>query len=66
MKLITLRDVRPIQAPLATNDASDARNASRNFPVRRPSRDPPGRMGLAIPFLRHLAKPRAAEMMEVA
>ena len=40
--------------------------AKRNLPVRRPSKDPPGLMGLATPYLRHLARPSEAERMEVA
>ena len=51
--------------PLATNPAAEASRAVTNFQVRSPSRDPPGAMGLATPFLRHLARPRAAEKMEM-
>ena len=54
-----------IQTALVINTTAEARKASRNFPVKSPSRVPPGAMGLATPFLRHLARPRAAEMMEV-
>ena len=54
-----------IQTPLVTNTPVEARMANRNFMVRSPSRVPPGAMGLATPFLRHLARPRAAEMMEM-
>lgn len=56
----------PIQIPLATDPTAEARNPSRNFPLRRPSRGPPGAIGLATPFLRHLARPKAAEMTERA
>ena len=55
-----------IQTALVTITTAEARKASRNFPVKSPSRVPPGAMGLATPFLRHLARPRAAEMMEMA
>ena len=54
-----------IQTALVTITTAEARKASRNFPVRSLSRVPPGAMGLATPFLRHLARPRAAEKMEV-
>jgi len=50
--------------PLNTNTKKAARNPS-SFSVRRPSRGPAGPMGLATPFLRHLARPRVAEMMVV-
>ena len=39
--------------------------AKRNLPVRRPSNDPPGLMGLATPYLRHLARPSEADKIEV-
>ena len=54
-----------MQSPLAINDTAEARKATTNFPVRNPSRVPPGAMGLATPFLRHLARPREAEMKEM-
>ena len=57
--------IDPIQSPLVTNTTTEARKATRNFPVKSPSRVPPGAMGLATPFLRHLARPRAAEMIEM-
>ena len=58
--------MKPIQTPLATNTIAEARKASTNFPLKRPSRGPPVAMGLATPFFRILVRPRAAEMMEIA
>ena len=54
----------PRQTPLATKQDPQAKKASRCLHDRRPSRQPPSPMGLATPFFRHLARPRAAEMLE--
>jgi len=59
------KKVKATKNPLNTSPQKEARKASINFPLRRPSRGPPGAMGLATPFLRHLARPRVAEMMEM-
>ena len=61
--LITI--LMPIHNPLTINTTAEATMATKNLPVRSPSRVPPGAMGLATPFLRHLARPRDAEMTEM-
>ena len=38
--------------------------AKINLPLRSPSTGPPGAIGLATPFFRHLARPRQAEKQE--
>ena len=57
--------LKATQKPLASNPVADARNPMRNFQVRSPSRVPPGAIGLATPFLRHLVRPRTADKMEM-
>ena len=54
-----------IQNPLNTNARAEAMNPKKNRQVKSPSRGPPGAIGLATPFLRHLARPSAAEMREM-
>ena len=56
----------PRQVALAPRQNPEAKKARRLRQERRPSRHPPGPIGLATPFFRHLARPREAEMMEVA
>ena len=55
---------RPIQRPLTTKQQAEAMKAKINLPLRSPSTGPPGAIGLATPFFRHLARPRQAEKME--
>ena len=53
-----------IQKPLATKQHPEAMKAKINLPLRSPSTGPPGAIGLATPFFRHLARPRQAEKQE--
>ena len=56
--------VIPITNPLITKQVAEATRAMINLPERKPSSRPPGEMGLATPFFRHLASPREAEKQE--
>ena len=58
------REVRAIQRPLTTKQQAEAMKAKINLPLRSPSTGPPGAIGLATPFFRHLARPRQAEKQE--
>ena len=53
-----------IQRPLTTKQQAEAMKAKINLPLRSPSTGPPGAIGLATPFFRHLARPRQAEKQE--
>ena len=61
---MTLAIATPRQNPLVPRLKPEAKNARRCRAERRPSRQPPAPIGLATPFLRHLARPREAEVME--
>ena len=53
-----------MKRPLTIKQHPEAMKAITNFPLRCPSTGPPGAIGLATPFFRHLAMPREAEKME--
>ena len=53
-----------IQNPFTTKQQAEAMKAKINLPLRSPSTGPPGAIGLATPFFRHLARPRQAEKQE--